>query len=82
MVRGRIHEVDQVEEYLGDYSIEDSGSALLPITVADTLVRGCRNLIHHYLKAEDPEKSGLFDLCSRIRTNSTDRRQCLKSLLR
>ena len=57
---GRIHEVDQVEEYLGDYSIEDSGSALLPITVADTLVRGCRNLIHHYLKAEDPEKSGLF----------------------
>lgn len=57
---GRIYEVDQVEEFLGDYSIEDSGSALLPVTVADTLVRGCRNLIHHYLKAEDPEKSGLF----------------------
>jgi regulator of sirC expression with transglutaminase-like and TPR domain len=57
---GRIYEVDQIEEFLGDYSIEDSGSALLPVTVADTLVRGCRNLIHHYIKAEDPEKSGLF----------------------
>ena len=57
---GRIYEVDQIEEYLGDYSIEDSGSALLPITVADTLARACRNLIHHYIKAEDPEKSGLF----------------------
>jgi regulator of sirC expression with transglutaminase-like and TPR domain len=57
---GRVYEVDQIEEFLGDYSIEDSGSALLPVTVADTLVRGCRNLIHHYLKAEDPEKSRVF----------------------
>jgi regulator of sirC expression with transglutaminase-like and TPR domain len=58
---GKIHEVEDMEVYLEDYSIEDSTSALLPVTVADTLVRGCRNLVRHYLLAEDEPKSRLFN---------------------
>ena len=32
----------------------------LPVTVGETLSRGCRNLVHHFLLAKDSEKSNLF----------------------
>lgn len=57
---GKILELEQMENFLEHSSIEDSGSALLPVTVGETLCRGCRNLVHHFLLAKDPEKSNLF----------------------
>lgn len=57
---GKILEVEQMENYLEHSSVEDSGSALLPVTVAETLARGCRNLSYHYLQAEDIQKSKMF----------------------
>lgn len=57
---GKSYDLDQMEGFLEEYSIEDSGSALLPVTVADTLSRACRNLVHHYMKGEDHSKSRLF----------------------
>ena len=58
---GKIHDFDQMEGFLEEYSIENSGSALLPVTVADTLARGCRNLVHHYSLAQDRENARLFN---------------------
>jgi regulator of sirC expression with transglutaminase-like and TPR domain len=58
---GRFYDFDQMGGFLEEYSIENSGSVLLPVTVADTLVRGCRNLVHHYSLAEDQEKARLFN---------------------
>ena len=57
---GKILEVEQMENYLEHSSVEGSGSALLPVTVAETLARGCRNLSYHYLRAEDMKKSKMF----------------------
>lgn len=57
---GKILELEQMENYLEHSSIEDSGSALLPVTVGETLCRGCRNLVHHFRLAKDQEKSDLF----------------------
>ena len=57
---GKILEVEQMENYLQHSSVEGSGSALLPVTVAETLARGCRNLCFHYLRAEDVKKSKMF----------------------
>ena len=58
---GKFYDFDQMGGFLEEYSIENSGSALLPVTVADTLARGCRNLVHHYSLAEDQGKSRLFN---------------------
>ena len=49
-----------MEDFLDDYSIENSGSYLLPVTVAETLTRGCRNLVQQYAKLGDEENSILF----------------------
>ncbi len=57
---GRIFELEQMEDFLEHSSVEDSGSALLPVTVGETLCRGCRNLVHHFLLAKEPAKSKLF----------------------
>lgn len=57
---GKILELEQMENYLEHSSIEGSGSALLPVTVAETLARGCRNLVHHFLLSQEPEKSKMF----------------------
>ena len=57
---GKILELEQMENFLEHSSVEDSGSALLPVTVGETLSRGCRNLVHHFLLAKDSEKSNLF----------------------
>ncbi len=58
---GKFYDFDQMGGLLEEYSIENSGSALLPVTVADTLTRGCRNLVHHYSLAEDQAKARLFN---------------------
>ncbi|MDG1137922.1 MAG: transglutaminase-like domain-containing protein [Opitutales bacterium] len=57
---GKILELDQMENFLEHSSIEDSGSALLPVTVSETLCRGCRNLVYHFELSKDSEKSNLF----------------------
>ena len=57
---GKFHEIEQMEVFLDDPSIENSGSYLLPVTVAETLTRGCRNLVQQYAKSKDVVKSGLF----------------------
>ena len=58
---GKILELEQMENFLEHSSIDDSGSALLPVTVAETLCRGCRNLVYHFQLSKNPEKSSLFD---------------------
>ena len=57
---GKFFEIEQMEEFLGDSSIENSGSFLLPVTVAETLTRGCRNLVQQFAQSEEVENSGLF----------------------
>ncbi len=57
---GKFYEIEQMEDFLGDFSIDESGSFLLPITVAETLSRGCRNLVGFYAKTGDLKKSLLF----------------------
>ena len=57
---GKILVLDQMENFLEHSSIEDSGSALLPVTVSETLCRGCRNLVYHFELSKDSEKSALF----------------------
>ncbi|MEL0134431.1 MAG: transglutaminase-like domain-containing protein [Rhodobiaceae bacterium] len=45
---GRFIELDQMEDKLGILPDEESGSTLLPVTVAETLSRACRNLSQHH----------------------------------
>jgi hypothetical protein len=45
---------------LGDSPTGDSGAYLLPVTVAETLSRGCRNLAMHYRQAGNMDFAGLF----------------------
>ena len=58
---GRFIELDQMEDKLGILPDEESGSTLLPVTVAETLSRACRNLSQHYSSAADPVKARLFE---------------------
>ena len=73
---GKILEVEQMENYLEHSSVENSGSALLPVTVAETLARGCRNLSFHYIQAEDLKRSKMFgsfvDEFERVRRIATN----------
>ena len=57
---GKFYEIEQMEVFLDDPSIENSGSYLLPVTVGETLTRGCRNLVQQYAKSNDVVNSGLF----------------------
>ena len=57
---GKFHEIEQMEVFLDNPSIENSGSYLLPVTVGETLTRGCRNLVQQYAKSNDVVNSGLF----------------------
>ena len=57
---GKFLEIEQMADFLQDASIENSGSFLLPVTVAETLIRGCRNLVQQYAKNGDRESSRLF----------------------
>ena len=50
-----------MEEFLGDSSIENSGAFLLPVTVAETLTRGCWNLVQQFAQSEEVENAGLFE---------------------
>ena len=58
---GKFLEIEQMADFLDDSSIEDSGSLLLPVTVAETLTRGCRNLVHQYGKLGDGDSARLFN---------------------
>ena len=57
---GRFLELEQMEDQLGVLPDEESGANLLPVTVADTLTRACRNLCRHYAQFEDEANSRLF----------------------
>ncbi len=57
---GKFLEIEQMEGFLDHSSIENSGSYLLPVTVAETLTRGCRNLVQQYAGSGDVENSRLF----------------------
>ena len=46
--------------YLGLSAEECSSSELLPVTVAETLARGCRNLVHHYSLAGKSSEAKMF----------------------
>ena len=58
---GKFLEIEQMADFLDDSSIEDSGSLLLPVTIAETLTRGCRNLVHQYGKQGDADNARLFN---------------------
>ena len=58
---GRLVELDQMEDKLGVLPDEESGASLLPVTVAETLSRACRNLCRHYSSANELAKIKLFE---------------------
>ena len=58
---GRFMELEQMEEKLGVLPVEQSGAMLLPVTVAETLTRACRNLSRHYGSAGNPGMTRMFD---------------------
>jgi hypothetical protein len=47
--------------YLGISMEETSGSILLPVTVSETLTRGCRNLVHHFSLQGKKEEADMFN---------------------
>ena len=49
-----------MEIHLGDVPLENAGSYLLPVTVSESLARGCRNLVGQYAKSGDDVRSKLF----------------------
>ena len=57
---GRFREAHELEAFLGDSPSAQSGAYLLPVTVAETLSRGCRNLAMHYRQAGNMDLAGLF----------------------
>lgn len=57
---GRFQEMNELEDFLDRISVEDSATFLLPVTVAETLTRACRNLILQYRKRGDEKRSRLF----------------------
>ena len=57
---GKFFDIDQMEEFLGNSELENSGSSLLPVTVAETLCRFCRNLVHQFGKAGEEKNAALF----------------------
>ena len=58
---GRFMELEQMEDKLGVLPDEESGATLLPVTVAETLTRACRNLGRHYASDNDLSKARLFE---------------------
>ena len=58
---GRFMELEQMEDKLGVLPDEESGATLLPVTVAETLTRACRNLGRHYASDNDLHKARLFE---------------------
>lgn len=57
---GRFMELEQMEDKLGVLPDEESGANLLPVTVAETLTRACRNLSRHFNSLNDSAKERLF----------------------
>ena len=57
---GHLREIDELQDFLDRISVEDSASFLLPVTVAETLSRGCRNLILQFRREGDEKRSKLF----------------------
>ena len=57
---GKFFEIEEMEGFLEDSSVESSGASLLPVSVAETLTRGCRNLVQQYAKFGDQTNSDLF----------------------
>jgi regulator of sirC expression with transglutaminase-like and TPR domain len=58
---GKLIELEQMEDKLGMIPDEESGAILLPVTVAETLTRACRNLSHHYRSLDDLSKVRMFE---------------------
>ena len=58
---GRIMELEHMEDKLGVLPDEESGVTLLPVTVAETLTRACRNLCRHYASSNNLTKTKMFE---------------------
>ena len=58
---GRFMELEQMEDKLGVLPDDESGANLLPVTVAETLTRACRNLGRHFASDNDLPKARLFE---------------------
>ena len=71
---GKILEVEQMENWW-NLSVGNSGSALLPVTVAETLAGGCQPSFQ-YIQAEDLKRSKMFgsfvDEFERVRRIATN----------
>ena len=57
---GKFYDIDEMEDFLGELVSEDSGASLLPVTVAEILTRGCRNLVQQFAKVDNHSNSDLF----------------------
>ena len=57
---GRFLELEHLEDRLGVVPEDEAGPMLLPVTIAETLSRACRNLTRQYAKQMDLEKSKMF----------------------
>jgi len=58
---GRIMELEQMEDKLGVLPDEESGVTLLPVTVAETLTRACRNLCRNYASENNLPRTKMFE---------------------
>ena len=57
---GKFIELEDMRSYLGLSAEDCSSSILLPLTVAETLARGCRNLALHYSLAGKSSEANMF----------------------
>ena len=57
---GKMIDLEEMGEYMGISIEESSGGILLPVTVADMLARGCRNLAHHFSIKGQKQEAGIF----------------------
>ena len=57
---GKFYDIDEMEEFLGELVSDNSGASLLPVTVAETLTRGCRNLVQQFAKVNNHSNSDIF----------------------
>ena len=57
---GKMIDLEEMGEYMGISIEESSGGILLPVTVADMLARGCRNLAHHFSIKGQRQEAAIF----------------------
>ena len=53
-------DLEEMGKYMGISIEESSGGILLPVTVAEMLARGCRNLAHHFSIKGQRQEADVF----------------------